>query len=180
MGRFLSKRQFSQLSPAESGAFRSPVPTQMVSNGEFNPLPQSEDQRKVESRLKAFADQAGRKLGLDRRQFLSTASGMAAAFVAMNEVFGQVFKVDPAEAKEPEAAAARASSLAGQFIFDDQTHFVRDDYSFEGLTGLAQYAAENWYPDLKKEPIGMVLERYKFENYVKEIFYDSDTKIALL
>ena len=71
-------------------------------------------------------------------------------------------------------------ALSGQFIFDDQTHFVRDDYTFEGLTGLAQYAAANWYPDLKKEPIGMGLDRYKFENYVKEIFFDSDTKIALL
>ena len=87
---------------------------------------------------------------------------MAAAFVAMNEVFGPVFKVDPAEAKEPDAAAARASSLSRQFIFDDQTHFVRDDYSFEGLMGLAQYAAANWNPDMKKEPVGMGLERYKF------------------
>ena len=150
----------------------------MVSNGEFNPLPQSADQRKVEGRLKDIADETGRRLGLDRRQFLRTTCGMAAAFVAMNEVYGQVFKIDPAEAKEPDAANARASSLSGQFIFDDQTHFVRDDYSFEGLTGLAQYAAANWYPDLKKEPVGMGLERYKFENYVKEIFYDSDTKIA--
>jgi len=180
MGSFLSKRELEQLSPAESAAFNSPVPTQMVSNGEFNPLPQTADQRKVEGRLKELADETGRKLGLDRRQFFRSTCGMAAAFVAMNEVFGNVFKVDPAEAKEPEAGAARASSLSGQFIFDDQTHFVRDDYQFEGLMGLAQYAAANWNPDMKKESVGMGLERYKFENYLKEIFYDSDTTIALL
>jgi uncharacterized protein len=180
MGSYLSERELAQLSPAESAAFNSPVPTQMVSNGEFNPLPQSADQRKVEGRIKDLADETGRKLGLDRRQFLRTTCGMAAAFVAMNEVYGQVFKVDPAEAKEPDAAAARASALSGQFIFDDQTHFVRDDYSWEGLTGLAQYAAANWYPDLKTEPIGMGIDRYKFQNYVKEIFFDSDTKVALL
>ena len=40
MGGFLSKRELEQLLPAESRAFSSPVPTQMVSNGEFNPLPQ--------------------------------------------------------------------------------------------------------------------------------------------
>jgi predicted TIM-barrel fold metal-dependent hydrolase len=180
MGSYLSEQELARLSPAESAAFESPVPTQMVSNGEFNPLPQSPDQKKVEGRIKEYADITGRRLGLDRRQFLRTSCGMAAAFVAMNEVFGQVFKVDPAEAKEPDAAAARASSLAGQFIFDDQTHYVRDDYPFEGLMGLAQYAAEHWNPDMHKESVGMGLERYKFENYVKEIFLDSDTKIALL
>ena len=179
MGSFLSEQELAGLSPAES-AFESPVPTQMVSNGEFNPLPQSAEQRKVEGLIKDFADETGRKLGLDRRQFLRTTCGMAAAFVAMNKVFGPLFKVDPAEAAQPEAGAARASSLSGQFIFDDQTHFVRDDYPFEGLLGLAQYAAENWNPDMKKEPVGMTLARYKFENYMKEIFYDSDTKIALL
>ena len=180
MGSFLSERELSKLSPAETAAFPSPVPVQMVSNGEFNPLPQTADQRKVESRLKAFADETGRKLGLDRRQFLRSSCGMAAAFVAMNDVFGPLFKVDPAEAKEPEAAAARATSLSGQFIFDDQLHFVRDDYNFAGLMGLAQYAAENWNPAMHKEPVGMGLERYKFENFLKEIYFDSDTKIGLL
>ena len=70
MGGFLSKRELEQLEGAETAAFRSPVPTQMVSNGEFNPLPQSADQRKVEGRLKDLADETGRRLGLDRRQFL--------------------------------------------------------------------------------------------------------------
>ena len=76
---------------------------------------------------------------------------MAAAFVAMNDVFGQVFNVDPAEAKEPEIGAARAASLSKQFIFDDQLHFVRDDYGFEGIIGIGQYAADNWNPALKHD-----------------------------
>jgi predicted TIM-barrel fold metal-dependent hydrolase len=180
MGSFLSKRELGQLSPAETAAFPSPVPTQMVSNGEFNPLPQTPDQRRVEGRLTEFADATARRLGLDRRQFLRSSCGMAAAFVAMNEVFGPLFKVDPAEAKEPDAAAARASSLSRQFIFDDQLHFVRDDYDFAGIMELAQYAAVNWNPEMKKEPVGMGLERYKFANFLKEIYFDSDTTIGLL
>jgi predicted TIM-barrel fold metal-dependent hydrolase len=153
---------------------------QMVSNGEFNPLPQSADQRKVEGRLRDLADTAGRRLGLDRRGFLRSSCGMAAAFVAMNDVFGPMFKVDPAEAKEPDAAAARAASLSKQFIFDDQLHFVRDDYPFEGLLGMAAYAAETLNPAMKKESVGMGLERYKFNNFLKEIYFDSDTTIGLL
>jgi hypothetical protein len=46
--------------------------------------------------------------------------------------------------------------------------------------GLAQYAADNWNPDMKKEPVGMGLERYKFANFLKEIYFDSDTTIGLL
>lgn len=90
-----------------------------------------------------------------RRRFLRFTCGMAAAFVAMNDVFGQVFNVDPAEAKEPEIGAARAASLSKQFIFDDQLHFVRNDYPFEGLLGMATYAADNLNPAMRKEAVGM-------------------------
>ena len=146
MGTFLSERELRELTAPDNTAFPSPVPLQMVSNGEFNPLPQTADQRKVEARLKDLADQNGGKLGLDRRQFLRTTCGMAAAFTAMNEVFGPLFKVDPAEAKEPEAGAARAASLSKQFIFDDQLHFVRDDYPFEGILGTRELCCRQLEP----------------------------------
>src|SRR5271168_5260003 len=179
MGTFLSERELSELTALDNTAFPSPVPLQMVSNGEFNPLPQTEQQRKVEGRLKELADQHGRRLGLDRRRFLRTTCGMAAAFVAMNDVFGKVFDVDPAEAKEPEMGAARAAALSKQFIFDDQLHFVRDDYGWEGILGIGHYAADNWNPALKRT-LGMGMDRIKFENFVKEVYLDSDTTVGLL
>jgi hypothetical protein len=103
------------------------VPTRIVSNGEFNPLPQTQRQRRFEERLKDLSEASAHKLGMDRRQFLRTSCGMAAAFVALNDVFGPIFNVSSAEAAQPEAAAERANGLAGQFILDDQVHFVRDD-----------------------------------------------------
>jgi hypothetical protein len=116
----------TQVEPAEN-AFRSPVPTQIVSNGEFNPLPQTRQQKQVEARIKELADQHGAKQGLNRREFLRTSCGMAAAFAAMNSVFGNLFDVSEAEAADPAQAAERAEQLRGQFIFDDQilhrTHF---------------------------------------------------------
>ena len=72
----------AELAPADEAAFHSPVPTQIVSNGEFTPLPQTAEQRKVEARIKELADSNGRKLGMDRRQFLRSSSGLAVAFVA--------------------------------------------------------------------------------------------------
>ena len=64
-----------------------------------------------------------------------------------------------------------------QFIVDCQTHFVRDDYSQQMLTFSADFAKKHWNPDI---PGSEGLTRYKFQNYVKEIFIDSDTKVAMI
>ena len=64
MGTFLSERELSELTAPDNTAFPSPVPMQMVSNGEFNPLPQTAQQRKVEGRLKDLADQHGQQARL--------------------------------------------------------------------------------------------------------------------
>ncbi len=178
MPNFFSDDELRRLRLAQESANRTPVPTQMVSNGEFNPLPQSDRQKQVQGRIEELADELGRRQGLDRRRFLGTAAGMATAFLAMNEVFGPLFDVSRAEAATPEMANERADALKGQFIFDDQTHFVHDDYREEGILGLARFAAENWNPELSKEQMSLAI--YKFENYIQQIFLNSDTKVALL
>src|SRR5215468_8281266 len=177
MPHYLSDDELRRTTPAEIGAFKSPVPTQIVSNGEFDPLPQTREQEQVEARIKDMAGSFAPKHGVSRRQFLASSAGMAAAFLAMNEVFGHLFDVSRAEAATPGVADQRAGALAGQFIIDDQTHFVRDDFKQEGLLDLAKYAHQHWNPALAGDNN---LARFKFENYVKEIFVDSDTKIALL
>ena len=179
MSIWLSKEKLKQLSAAEEAESGSPVPTRIVSNGEFNPLPQTEAQKRVEARVAELSQAAGDKLGMDRRSFLKTSSGMAAAFLAMNEVFGPLFSVAHAEVNEPELANERAAELAKQFIFDNQLHFVRDDYNFEPLLGLGQYASEHWNPSMLDE-VGLELYRYKFENFIKEVYLDSDTKVGLI
>jgi len=176
---WLSDNEVDKIDTIEQSDFRSPVPTQIVSNGEYNPLPQTENQRKVEALIKELADKYGKKQGMDRRTFLRSASGMAAAFLAMNQVFGPVWDVSEAEAADNDAATDRAKKLSKQFIFDDQTHFVRDDFDKEGLLGLGKYASEHWNPKML-DKVPLTLQRYKFENYLKEIFLDSDTKVALL
>src|SRR5215475_14842122 len=178
MGIYLSAEELAQLDPAVNG-FRSPVPTQIVSNGEFNPLPQTPQQQQVEARIKELAETHGAKLGLDRRQFLRTSCGMAAAFVAFNNVFGNLFDVTEAEAADPAQAAERAQTLQNQFIFDDQTHFVHDKYEQKGLLGLAVFAGEHWNTALTNQD-KTDLYSYKFENYVRQIFLNSDTSVALL
>ena len=91
MTGFLSDREINELTPSELAPHRTPIPTQIVASDEYYPGPQTEKQREVEARLLAMADDLGGRQGLDRRRFFQTAAGMAAAFVAMNEVYGGVF-----------------------------------------------------------------------------------------
>jgi hypothetical protein len=179
MGIYLDKDELARTEGAENTGFRSPVPTRIVSNGEFTPIPQTEQQRQVEARIGELADDYGARQGLDRRRFLQTSCGMATAFLAMNQVFGRVFQVSEAEASQLEVAQARTEETAGQFIFDVQTHFIRDDFNQEGLLGLAEFASEHWNPELLKD-IGLSLDRSRFDNFLKEIYLDSDTDLALL
>ena len=104
----------------------TPIPTRLVSNEEFPPLPQTAEQRQVEHHILDAAGRLAPRLGLNRRDFLRTGSGMAASLLAMNAVFGRFFDVLPIEAAE--AAAFQERSGAPYFIFDVQLHYVGAGY----------------------------------------------------
>jgi uncharacterized protein len=177
--KLLSDRERAELLPAEFVSFDGPIPTQIVSSDEYAPIPQTAAQGEVEARLKALADELAGQQGMTRRQFLRTASGMAAAFVAMNDVYGPLFEVGSAEAATPELGAARADELSGQFVFDGHTHFLRDDTQIQTFVRMREAVGKaGWNPDLIDKP--QTIEDLKFDNYVKEIYLDSDTKIALV
>jgi hypothetical protein len=167
------------LLPAETSSFRSPIPTQFVASDEFTPAPQTERQKQVEARIKALGTQLAKHQGVSRRKFFQTAAGMAAAFVAMNEVYGPVFGVSRAEAQSPDMANERAKGLAGQFIMDMHTHFLRDDTRLENFVRSREAVGKaGWNPALAGKP--QTLDDLKFANYFKEVYFDSDTKVALI
>lgn len=176
---WLTDEELSRLAPAERALPRLPIPVQAVSSDEFMAVPQTPRQRELEKRLKALGTELARHQGLTRRQFFRTASGMAAAFLAMNDTFGPVFGVSRAEAATPELAQARAQDLKGQFIMDMHTHFLRDDTRLEGFVRAREAVGKaGWNPMLAGKP--QRIEDLKFANYMKEIFLDSDTKVALI
>jgi predicted TIM-barrel fold metal-dependent hydrolase len=151
------------------------VPTQIVGNEEFDPMPQTADQRRVEQRIFELADHYSTRLGMSRRDFLRTSGGMAVSFMAMNEVFGPAFLVNEAEAAEP--AATSEMWPKKEFILDGQTHHVKDSMAgplmFRTMTGKF-----NLNPALAGvKPAPDSLHR---ANYVKEIFFDSDTVMACI
>ena len=151
--RLLSDAEIAALQPAEQAAFPGPVPTQIVSSDEYFPAPQTPRQRQVEARTKALGDTLARRHGLSRRQFFRTASGMAAAFLAMNQVYGSLFDVSRAEAQAPEVAKDRAAALAKQFVMDCHTHFLRDDTRLMGFVRAREAVGKaGWNPALAGKP----------------------------
>jgi len=175
----LSDAELASLLPAETHAFAGPIPTQCVSSDEFMPVPQTRQQRRVEARLKDVGSELARRQGMTRRRFFGTAAGMAAAFMAMNEVYGALYDVTRAEAQTPEMAKERAGALAKQFVMDCHTHFLRDDTRIMGFVRQREAVGKaGWNPALAGKP--QTIEDLKFANYYKEIFLDSDTKVALI
>ncbi|HEY6328847.1 MAG TPA: amidohydrolase family protein [Blastocatellia bacterium] len=177
--KLLSPEELNELSPAETSAFPSPVPTQIVSSDEYYPSPQNAEQREVEARMKLLGDELGKKQGLSRRDFFKTASGMAAAFLVMNQVYGPLFDAPAAEAADRDMAMERARLLSNQFVMDTHTHFLRDDTRLTGFVAMRESVGKaGWNPELTGKQ--QTIEDLKFNNYFKEIFLDSDTKVALI
>ncbi|MCZ6768481.1 MAG: hypothetical protein O7D93_04460, partial [Acidobacteria bacterium] len=134
---WLSDEQLAQCARAdEAETFPSPVPTRIVSNGEYMPQPQTVQQKRVEARIEELADSASKKLGLSRRKFLVSTGGLAASFLAMNEVFGNFFNIQEGELLEPSAFAANGTP-ANLFVLDDQLHMVRHSRAFGGALRAA-------------------------------------------
>jgi predicted TIM-barrel fold metal-dependent hydrolase len=165
-----------------------PLPMRLVSNEEFPPLPQTAAQRAVEDRILAAAGRLAPRLGLSRRDFLRTSGGVATSLLAMNAVFGRFFDVLPVEAADPAAFQERTG--APFFIFDVQVHYVGAGYdpgdaealrkgavSKQGLLGLRRQA-RRLNPKLASDR--GTLADLSWENFVKEVFLDSETAIGLI
>jgi hypothetical protein len=198
----LDDDQVAQCERADIGEpLRSPVPTRMISNGEYMPVPQTNQQKRVESRIEELSDAASKRLGVSRRQFLASSGGMAAALLAMNEVYGNFFCVSEAELFEQEAHAENAPPK-DLFVFDDQLHMVRGSRpSPAGLRAIAQGPTSA--PTVKTNPfnrrgqkdergevwsvwnpalVGLPIDAgyAHITQFIKDVYLDSQVTIGLL
>lgn len=196
----LDDEQVAECLRADVGeSLRSPIPTRMVSNGEYMPVPQTDKQRQVEARVQDLAESASKKLGIDRRQFLAGTGGMAAAMIAMNEVFGHFFNVSHVEMFET-TAYAQSGTPKDLFVFDDQLHMVRGSKPNLGgaLRSIAQGPSAGGSNSMN--PRGMKDERgeawgvwnpalvglpntaanSQIVQFIKDVYLDSQVTIGLL
>jgi hypothetical protein len=193
---WFSEAQLDRLAPADhADRVRSPIPTQMVSNGEYMPIGQTDKQREVEARLNALSEQAAKELGMSRRKFLATSGGFAASFLAMNEIFGRFFDVRPIDMLVPEAYA-QGGPPKNLFVFDDQTHIIRSSRTGPGnsLRDIAQgnHSSNNptdlpdefgrvnfpWNPALVGLP--NLNSNFHLAQYIKDVYLDSQVTVAIM
>jgi uncharacterized protein len=193
---WFSEEQLEHLDSAEDDKLKLPIPTQMVSNGEYLPNPQTPTQKRVEARILELADHAAKKLGISRRQFLATGGGTAACFLAMNEAHGaEFFKVSKEEMFEPEAHRRNAPP-ADLFVLDDQLHTIRSSMTGPGnaLRDIAEGNHNGFNPtDLPDELGGIntpwnpalvglpnLNSNFWLPQFMKDVYLDSQVTIGIM
>jgi uncharacterized protein len=162
---------------AETGV-NLPVPSRVVSNEEFVPPPQSPAEKEYEARVLDMAERFAKRQAMDRRDFLRTGSGIATALLALNQMFGNVYDVSAEEAEDPKAFEEKWPK--DQFVFDIQTHHVDVSRKWyedtpDGRATLRFFQALRPRLDVKDS-----LDLLNRVHYVKEVFGDSDTTMAVI
>ncbi len=156
-----------------------PIPDQVVSNGEYRPMPQTPQQKRVAALIDEMADARAPKIGMDRRTFMQSSFGFATAFAAMNIVYGDVFGVAEAETIDADLAAEVAARYKNQFILDGHMHFVDDAYKWDGILGLRHFGAIYGNTDISKDDKAK-FQDLQIDKFIKEVFLDSDTTVGLV
>jgi uncharacterized protein len=136
-------------------------------------------------RISDHVDVYAAKAGMSRRNFLGTASGFAAAMLAVNKITGmQFFDVTEAEAYEPAAAKEiKISRKPGlDFIVDAHTHICtrKDGY----IPGVNTTEKGMWFVQLlddlgKSMGLPNGTKDMTVENFGKLILEGSDTSVAI-
>jgi hypothetical protein len=166
---------------------RLPIKLDTTSNGEFAPVPLSPINRVGNRLARETASQHAKRLGIGRRNFLVSACGAAStllAFNAANAVAGKAggfFELEPEAALEPQLAQARLGGKS-EFIFDVQGHFVDPTGAW---VKTAPADAFKWSPKTAcglaaKPGARSYLNCLGSEEFVKDVFLDSDTDMMVL
>ncbi|MBI3989279.1 MAG: amidohydrolase [candidate division NC10 bacterium] len=136
-------------------------------------------------RISEHLDQYAAKAKVSRRDFLKTASGFAAAMLAVNKITGMKF-FDVQEAEAYEAAAVKemtvAKKMGTEFIVDQHTHICwrKDGY----IQGVNTTEKGMWFVQLLDD-LGKAMglpngtRDMTVENFGKLILEGSDTSVAI-
>jgi predicted TIM-barrel fold metal-dependent hydrolase len=156
-----------------------PIKLDPTSNGEYVPPPSSPALRRVQRTAFERCLRNADRLGMSRRDYLRTTCAAATALASLNELSacGQTYAVTKDAGLEP--AAAREILEGNEFIFDVQTHHVSGERSWW------QSARPTLASFLEKQPEATCGKRsfidcFTRELYIKEVFVDSDTDLAVL
>ena len=167
-----------------------PIKLDSATNGEYAPLPLGSTIEYARRLAAERIAENARRLGMSRRRFLTSVCGAATTLLSLNYAFearaarGGRFELPLEAALEPVAAQPITGS---EFIFDIQTHFVEANGTawrngpVEGAKNfdvIGQMVAG--LPPKACAAGKGTLQCYDADNYVKDVFLDSDTNLAVL
>jgi len=164
---------------------RLPIKIDTASNGEFAPRALTALQHAANACARERVGTAAKRTGLGRRDFIKTLMGSAATLLAFNEVHARAgvsagtFAIPPAAALDPDAA--RSVLDGDEFIFDIQNHCVDPSGSWtRGADGERWEQVLNQVFAQRRKCTAGGYACYSAEQLVKEVFLDSDTRIAVV
>jgi hypothetical protein len=160
---------------------RLPIKLDTTSNGEFMPGALGTPAWYANVLAQRRAAATAKRLGLSRRAFLKSACGAAATLLAMNDAFARLGQVGGHFAVAPEAAwetsLAQATLSGNEFIFDVQGHHVNPQGAWRSLFNRWTYILR-FFP--QSDCGDGAIECFSAEHFIREVFLDSDTDMAVL
>jgi uncharacterized protein len=161
------------------GPLESPISFHAGSNGELAPPPVTRADTIAEERYRRLADDSARRLGVSRREFLTSACGTAAALLVINQTYGcgkgGGYAVDKTATVDRDEACARLGG--SEFIFDVHTHHVDTSRDWEETNFLAGPLGNDLQGGCGEAD---KLACWSAEHFVRELFIKSETSVACL
>jgi uncharacterized protein len=158
----------------------APIPLGNKSNGEFF-WQQTPRERRIEQLILRTADEQSRRLGIDRRDFLASALGMATSLWAINFASG-CGSDDGGFDVGPNPIECDTEVFVGdEFILDLQTHHIEDEESWSERHPMGIYRGDAFARGLtfwNCRPVDASC--IGPAQYLEQIFLNSDTTVAVL
>jgi predicted TIM-barrel fold metal-dependent hydrolase len=163
---------------------RLPIKLDSTSNGEYLPRPLSAAAKAANRHALEQATLIAKKLGVSRRRFLTSACGAAATLLAMNQAFahwgkrGGSYQIAGDAAFEPQLAQAAVSGE--EFIFDVQGHHVNPKGAWRRPDAQWEYILKFFPQSHCGNNDNDAVACFSAEHFIREVFLDSDTRLAVL
>ena len=168
---------------------RLPIKLDTATNGEYAPIPLSPAHREARHFAFQSATANAKRLGIDRRSFLVSACGAASSLLAMNDAYaaggmrGGFYQIEREAALDMQLA--RSSVDGNEFIFDVQGHFVNPTGAWlkrlpPGAKPMQGFASSSRCEPHRGPGELDYLRCIGPEQFVKDVFMDSDTDLMVL
>lgn len=167
---------------------RLPIKIDTTSNGEYEPLPLEPHVEAAIAKAHTDVTDNARRTGIGRRAFMVSTCGAATTLLALNEAHASQGRTggyfDIASVTGVDADAAAAVLDGDEFIFDVQNHHVNAlgrwrNPNSPWIKGLKNFPNAACAHDIGKDEYAYV-NCFNGENYIKDVFLDSDTQLAVM